>query len=601
MTGLVVDELTVTYPGPPAVRAVDGISLTVAPGECVGVLGESGSGKSTLAWALLGLAAPAVVEGRLALGELDLGALDEDAWRAVRWRRIALSFQSTGALNPVLRVGAQVAEPLEAHLAMDHRQAAGRAADLLDEVGLGAEHAGRYPNQLSGGQRRLALLAMALACDPEVLVLDEPTVGLDPVTRSRVLDVLGRIRREAKVAMLVLGHDADALEMLADRVLVVYRGWLAETGPAPAVLGRPRNPYSWALLNARPTLASVKDLRGIKGEPPDPTEVALGCPFLGRCTQPVAACAGGRPPLVAPAGEDGGRLVACIRGGLVRVLEARGVRKSWRLRTGLAHSDEVAAVDGVDLEVGEGEVVGLVGSTGAGKTTLAQLLVRLLEPDAGIIRFEGADLLAMRGAELKAVRRRAQLLFQDPYEALSTRMTVGQIVGEPLDVQGLGTVTERQARVAATLADVRLPSGAAFLGRHTHELSGGQLQRVAMARALVLEPKLLVADEPASMLDPSEQAKLFQLLKHLQVERGMAMVVVSHDLAVVLRIADRVVVLDRGRVVEEGTGTNLWLAPRHPVTRALLAAAGRNPAMGTSMASADGAAQPEAVAASLDR
>ncbi|HUR18551.1 MAG TPA: ABC transporter ATP-binding protein [Acidimicrobiales bacterium] len=576
MTDLHVDNLSVTYGGPAPVRAVDDVSFTVAPGECLGIMGESGSGKSTLAKALLGLVDEAEVKGAMSLGDVDLTALDEDTWRSVRWRRIALSFQSTTALNPVLRVGDQIAEPLEIHLEMKGREAARRAGELLDEVGLSAEHASRYPNELSGGQRRLALLAMALACNPEVLLLDEPTVGLDPLTRAHVLDVLGRLRGAGRTAMVVLSHDADALELLADRALVLYRGWAAETGPAPMVLGRPRSPYAWALLNARPTLASVKDLRGIRGDAPNPTDVAAGCPFSGRCTQAVAECEDGRPPLVAPLGEDGSRLVSCVRGGLVELLAARGLRKTYRSRTGLVRSESVAAVDGIDLVVREGEAVGLVGATGAGKSTLASLLVGLLSPDEGTVVFEGMELGQAGGSALKAARRRLQMLFQDPYEALSARMTIAQAVREPLDVQKLGTGAERDVLVRSTLSAARLPADDAFLARHTHELSGGQLQRVALARALVLEPKLLIADEPVSMLDPSEQAKMIQLLKHLQVERGMAMIFVSHDLSVVLRVADRVVVIDGGKVVEEATGSEILVSPRHDVTRGLLAASGRD-------------------------
>jgi peptide/nickel transport system ATP-binding protein len=357
---------------------------------------------------------------------------------------------------------------------------------------------------------------------------------------------------------------------------VMYRGWLAEVGPARAVLDRPRHPYSWALLNARPTLASVKDLRGIRGDPPNPTEVASGCPFAGRCTQEIDICRVGRPPLMPPTGEDGERMVACVRGGVVPVLVGRNLSKAYAVRGGFGRREEVTAVDRVSVEVLEGEVVGLVGASGAGKSTLSSMLVRLLEPDEGSVELEGRDLLAATGPELKAARRRVQLLFQDPFEALSARLTVGQAVREPLEVQGLGGAEEQDRRVRTMLRAARLPADDDFLARHTHELSGGQLQRVALARALVLEPKLLVADEPVSMLDPSEQAKVLQLLKQLQVDRGMAMVLVSHDLASVLRIADRVLVMDGGRVVEEGTGSDLLMAPRHPATRALLDAAGRD-------------------------
>ncbi len=569
-----VRHLRVVYPTDPPVQALDGITLEAQPGECLGVLGESGSGKSTLARALLGLLDDAHLDGELRLDGAPLEGLDEEGWRGLRWRRIGLVFQSTAALNPVLRVGRQVSEPMEVHLGLGEERATGRARALLERVGLPAEAADRYPGELSGGQRRLALLATALACEPDVLVLDEPTAGLDPTTRGHVLGLLERLRTDAGRTLLLLTHDVDALRMVANRVAVLYRGWLAEIGPAQRVLDDPRHPYTWGLLNAHPTLGNVKDLRGIRGDPPDPTQVATGCPFAERCTQAVAESHDGRPPLLAPE-RDARRLVACVRGGLVAVVRARGLRKSYELRGGLTRRTRIPAVDGVDVDVREGEVVGLVGPNGAGKSTLGRLLLRLLEPDAGTIELEGADLLALRGAELRAMRRRAQMLFQDPYEALSPRLTVRECVREPLDAQGIGEPDEREQRVRSVLTETRLPPTAGFLDRHTHQLSGGQLQRVALARALVLDPKLLVADEPFEGLDPSEQAKMLQLLKGLQVERGMAMVLVSHDLAVVLRVADRVVILDEGRVVEQATGSRLLAAPRHPTTRRLLAAAGR--------------------------
>jgi len=574
---LAVEDLVVTYPGPPAVRALDGLSLEVGAGECLGILGESGSGKSTLARAILGLSPEATVEGRVRMGDVELLGLDESGWRQVRWRRISLALQSTASLNPVIRVGDQLAEPLLVHLGMGGSAAGRRVDDLLEEVGLGGWAARRYPHELSGGQRRLVLLAMAIACEPEVVVLDEPTASLDPATRKRVLDLLGRLHSERGIALVVMGHDAEALEMLADRVAVLYRGWLAEVGPAGDVLRDPRSPYSWALLNARPTLASIKDLRGIRGNPPDPTEVADGCPFLDRCHQARHdVCAPARPALAPPAGEHGPRVVACARGGVVPLLSARGLRKSYPSGGGPRRRRWHTAVDDVSLDVREGEVVGLVGATGAGKSTLGMLLVRLLDADGGAVTFDGVDLLAARRGELKALRAQIQMLFQDPFEALSNRLTVGQVVREPLDIQQIGDASIRAAAVRSILGDCRLPSDEAFLNRHTHELSGGQLQRVALARALILEPKLLVADEAVSMLDPSEQAKMLQLLKHLQVQRGMAMVFISHDLSVVLRIADRILVLDAGKVVEQGSGRALLVSPRHPVTLAMLDASGRD-------------------------
>lgn len=588
--GFEVRDLVVTYTGAKPVRALDGISFSVDPGECLGVLGESGSGKSTLARASLGLLSEADKVGAIRLGDLELLSLDEKQWRDVRWRRISLSFQSTAALNPVLRIGLQVAEPLRLHLDFGHEAAQRRAGELLEEVGLGEWAAERYPRELSGGQRRLVLLAMALACRPEVAILDEPTAGLDPSTRNRVVKLLRSIREGHGTSLIVLSHDADALDMLADRVAVLYRGWLAEIGPGRQVLGDPRNPYSWALLNARPTLASVKDLRGIRGTPPVPTEVAQGCPFLGRCHQSRDdVCRAHRPAMVAPAGEDGSRLVACDRGGVADLVDARGLRKVYAARGLFGRRRSAAVVDDVSFQVREGEAVGLVGATGAGKSTLGMLLVRLLDAEGGSVVFDGHDLFAAHGDDLKGLRAQMQMLFQDPFEALSPRMTIGQIVREPLDVQDVGDDATRMDTVRRTITDCRLPADDEFLGHHTHELSGGQLQRVALARALVLGPRLLVADEAVSMLDPSEQAKMIQLLKHLQVERGMAMVFISHDLAVVLRVADRVVVLDRGRIVEQGPGGALLAKPRHRVTRRLLSAAGRDLLFGTDFSVLDAA------------
>jgi peptide/nickel transport system ATP-binding protein len=571
VTGLAIDDLSITYHGPPPVFALDEVSFSLAAGESLGVLGESGSGKSTLARALLGLSDEADVTGTIIHDGVALHELDEAGWRQHRWGRIALVFQTTTALNPTLTVGAQLAETLTESNGTRRRAACAAAEAMLERVGLDAEVMDRYPAELSGGRRRLALLAMALMRDPDLLVLDEPTAGLDPMTRRHVLGLLADLRSDPARSMIVLTHDVDSLRVLADRVAVLYRGHLSESGPTDRVLDDPHHPYTWGLLNAHPRLGNLKDLRGIRGAPPDTTVRVRGCAFADRCTQVIDDCRTTRPPLITVP-DDAGH-VACHRGGLVAAISGRGLRKAYVAGSPL-HRREVVAVDGVDLDVREGEVVGLVGPNGAGKSTLGKLLLRLVDADAGSVEIDGHDLLTMDRGTLKAARRRIQMLFQEPFEALSPRMRIGQCVREPLDVQDIGDPGDRERMVRDVLEAVRLPSDDAFLARRTHELSGGQLQRVALARALVLEPKVLVADEPFEGLDPSEQAKMIQLLKALQVDRGMAMVVVSHDLAVVVRIADRIVVLDAGRVVEEANGTDLLRRPRHPVTRNLLAASG---------------------------
>lgn len=572
-TTLQISDLAVTYPGPPPVRALDGVGLTLRPGRILGLLGESGSGKSTLARGLLGLLDDAEVSGSLRLGPMALDALDAAGWRGVRWSRIALAPQSTASFNPVLRIGDQFAEPLEVHLGLDRRATRDRVDEVLERAGPGRWAAKRYPHELSGGQRRLALVAMALAGDPDVLVLDEPTAGLDANLRNHLLAVLRQLRADG-TAILLLSHDLAALRQAADEVAVLYRGWVAESGPAATVLDAPEHPYTVGLLGAHPGLGSVRELRGIRGTPPDPTEVATGCPFRERCTQAIEDCRHDRPPRHLGPGTTSQteHRVACVRGGLVPVLRATGVRRRYPVRNGPGRHTEVVAVDGVDLTLRHGEVLGLVGATGAGKSTLAQLLVRLQTPDAGQIELLGEDLLAARGRELARLRRRVQLLHQDPYEAISPRLTVAQVVAEPLDVTG-DRDGDRDLRVRAALEAARLPADA-VVGRRAHELSGGQLQRVALARALVLDPEVLICDESVAMLDPSEQAKLLLLLKTLQTERGMAMVFVSHDLATVLRISDRVTVLHQGRAVEHARADELLRAPQHPVTRRLLAAQG---------------------------
>lgn len=547
--------------------ALRGLSLSLEQGEVLGIVGETGSGKSTLAHTLLGLVPAGSVQGDIYLAGEPLRVQSEEAMRGVRWRRIALVFQSAGTgFNPVQRIGDQVGEPLVAHLGCSPAEARAHVSRLWEEVGLPAERIHHYPHQLSGGEKRLAMLAMALVCQPELLLLDEPTAGMDSFTRGAILSLLMKLRRTHGLSMIVISHTLADLPGLADRTMVLYAGRAVEAGPTEDVLADPRHPYSWGLVNAYPTMKRAKELWGIRGDPPDPMELPPGCAFAPRCTQKVEVCQRTAPCLETP----GDRKVACHLGGLQTLLEVCGLSRSFPDGRGRP----LPVVRGVNLRVREGEVVALVGRTGSGKSTLARLMVGLLKPEGGDVMLRGHSLARLRGAELRAARSSLQLISQDPFDALSPRLSVLEMVREPLDIQGKGTRAERESGSRTALCQVRLPITPNFLARRAHELSGGQLQRIAIARALVLRPKLIIADEPVSMLDASEQARLLRLLKEIQNEQGMGLLLISHDVALVRKVADRIVVLERGEVVEEGPAERVINTPGHPCTRRLLLAAG---------------------------
>ncbi len=560
------------------VRAVDGVSFDLAGGEALAVIGETGSGKTSIARALLGLHPAGVTTGSIRLAGQELVGLPEDAWRAVRWRRIALAAQNAGsAFDPVYRIGEQIAEPLRHHRGLTPVEALARAILLAEEVGLSARHLAAYPHQLSGGEKQRAMLAMALSCQPEILIVDEPTSGQDMLARAEVISLLGRLRRERGMSLLLISHDLAAVAQLADRVAVLYAGQLVEAGPAAGLIEDPRHPYTWGLRNAYPSMTTARDLAGIRGDLPDPTQPPAGCRFHPRCTQAVERCRLVEPtlmplerarPFPRQGGED--RWIACHLGGLQTLLRATDLRKTFSTNGSAA---KVEAVRGAGIEVYEGEVVALVGQTGSGKSTLARLIVGLEQAEAGRVELEGQELTALTGEALRRARRRVQYIAQDPFDALSPRLTVAEIVREPLEIHRLGTRAEQDAVVRDALSAVGLPVASEFLARHTHELSGGQLQRIAIARALVLDPKLLIADEPVSMLDPSEQARVIILLKQIQNQRGMGLVLISHDLALVRKVADRIYVMRAGEIVEWGPASRIISRPQHEYTGALLAAA----------------------------
>ena len=502
-------------------RVVRDVSFALDRGETLALVGESGSGKSLTALSLLQLLpAGAACTGRVVLDGQSMLDAPAPALRRARGGTAGIIFQEPmTSLNPLHQVGRQVAEAVALHGRRPDR--AGVAA-LLAEAGFpdAADRLDAYPHQLSGGQRQRVMIAMALANDPALLIADEPTTALDVTIQAGILDLLAREKRARGLALLLISHDLNVVRRHADRVAVMKDGQVVEAGPVAAVFARPQHPYTRMLIAAEP----------------------------GGAPAPLPA---GTPDLVAAADVT---VRFPVRRGLLRRVVS-----------------EVRAVDGVSLAVREGETVGLVGESGSGKTTLGLALLRMQAAE-GRILFEGRDIGALRRSELRPLRRRMQVVFQDPYGSLSPRMAVGEIVAEGLRVhEPRLAAAARAARVAAVLDEVGLPADAA--ARYPHEFSGGQRQRVAIARAVVLQPRLIVLDEPTSALDRSVQVQIVDLLRGLQRRHGLAYLFISHDLAVVRALAHRVAVLRGGRVVEQGPANELFASPRDPYTRALMAAA----------------------------
>ncbi|MGW2369579.1 ABC transporter ATP-binding protein [Streptomyces sp. NPDC001667] len=598
---LAVENLRVDFEGPagelPAVRGVD---LTLRRGEVLGLVGESGSGKSTVALAAMGLLPrTARVRGSVRAGGTELIGAGDRELSALRGRRMAMIFQDPlSALTPVHRVGDQIAEAVRTHQDVGRAHARRRAVELLDLVGIpDPEHRSRaYPHEFSGGMRQRAMIAMAIANDPDVILADEPTTALDVTVQAQILEVLRTAQRETGAALLLVSHDLGVIAGMADRVAVMYAGRIVESAPAAQLFGAPRMPYTMGLLGAVPR-PGAQVLTPVPGAPPEPGLLPRGCAFAPRCPLADDTCRAAEPALTGPpehraacvkAPEIAARGLTATdvyavdgpaparttapRDELPAVLRVEGLTKTFPLLKGAAfrrRAGSVHAVDGVDLDIRRGETLGLVGESGSGKSTTLLEILRLAAPEAGEIEVLGRNTRDLTKRQVKELRGSVQIVFQDPMASIDPRLPVGEIVAEPLRAQGVGRGAVAR-RIPGLLRLVGLE--AAHAARFPHEFSGGQRQRIGIARALAVEPRLLVLDEPVSALDVSVQAGVLNLLRTLKDELGLAYLFVSHDLSVVRHIADRVSVMYLGRTVESGPVEEVFARPRHPYTQALLSA-----------------------------
>ena len=581
------------------VRAVDGVDIEIRRGETFAIVGESGSGKTMTALSLMRLLPETgrIASGTVELAGLDLLALPEAAMRTVRGRRIAMIFQEPAtSLNPVLTIGTQIAEVLERHTELRGGQLRARVAELLDSVGVpdAERRAGEYPFQLSGGLKQRAMIAMAIAGNPDLLIADEPTTALDVTIQAQVLELLGELQRKNGMAILLITHDLGIVAQTAHRVAVMYAGQIVEVADRDRFFAAPQHPYSRKLFAALPGSGRRDaELSVIKGQVPPLTREFRQCRFVERCDFAFDRCSAEAPGWTRIAA---GHEVRCFlrekeRAGPVQsggagdaaspaesaesapLLSVRDLKVHFPIRKGLFKRTvgQVKAVDGVSLDIRSGRTLGLVGESGCGKTTVGKAILQLVRPTSGEVRFGGVDLTRTRGAALRMHRRDFQIIFQDPYASLNPRMRVADILAEGMAALGIeNDAAARARRVAAILDQVGLARDS--VERYPHEFSGGQRQRIAIARALAVRPRLIICDEPTSALDVSVQAQILNLLKSLQRDLELSYLFITHNIAVVEYLAHEVAVMYLGRIVERGTVDEVLREPKHPYTQALLAA-----------------------------
>ena len=596
------------------VRALSGVDLVVNAGETLGVVGESGSGKTMTALSLMGLLPQGgrVSSGSMLLEGEDLTAMPPASVRKLRGTKVGMIFQDPlTSLNPTMKIGLQVCEPLRVHEKMPKKEALARAVEILKRVGMPRPESviNSYPHQLSGGMRQRVMIAMALVCQPRILIADEPTTALDVTTQMQILDLIDELRDEYQMGVILITHDLGVVAGHTDRVSVMYAGRIVETAPTKTLFTEPRHRYTSSLMAALPerALAERTRLFSIPGAPPSLTDLPVGCRFAARCLWATDQCRAAYPGL----GGEGAHTYACFhpvlegdespaalqarldaeraadeagagsaqgpaapptepapRGPLLDVKEAS--REYESSGSGFFKRDKgvVSAVDRVSITVRKGETYGLVGESGCGKSTVGRLIAGLEPPSGGAIELDGRDLATLKGRDAVRIHRDVQMMFQDSYAAMDPRMRIDQILAEPMSIQRTGNAQQIAERIMEILEQVGLTEE--ILDRYPHEFSGGQLQRIGFARSLTLAPDLIVADEPVSALDVSVQAQVLNLMKDLQEELGLSYLFISHDLAVVQYMADRIGVMYLGRIVEEGPAEEVVANPKHPYTKALI-------------------------------
>ena len=586
------------------VRALSGVDLHVNPGETLGIVGESGSGKTMTALSLMGLLPQGgkVSSGSIILDGQDLTQLPLKEKRKLRGTKVGMIFQDPlTSLNPTMKIGLQVCEPLRVHEGLSKREALERAVEILKRVGMPRPEVviNNYPHQLSGGMRQRVMIAMALVCKPRILIADEPTTALDVTTQMQILDLIDELRDEYKMGVILITHDLGVVAGHTDRVAVMYAGRIVETAPTKTLFTEPKHRYTSSLMAALPerALAAGTKLFSIPGAPPSLTNLPVGCRFAARCLWATDECRAGYPDLSGDEThtfscfhpvQEGDESPAVLQGKLdsnktdgaaadvpqishETLLDVKEASREYESAgSGFFKREKgvVSAVDRVSITVKKGETYGLVGESGCGKSTVGRLIAGLEPPSGGAIELDGRDLATLKGRDAVRIHRDVQMMFQDSYAAMDPRMRIDQILAEPMSIQKTGNARQIAERILEILEQVGLTEE--ILDRYPHEFSGGQLQRIGFARSLTLAPDLIVADEPVSALDVSVQAQVLNLMKDLQAELGLSYLFISHDLAVVQYMADRIGVMYLGRIVEEGPAHEVVKNPKHPYTKALI-------------------------------